>query len=149
MNEAFNKWVLESTPNQEKANELLEKLFIVTQPGAVYQEPVASGDYTVITASELTAVLGAGYGGGGGFGPESEETDDPKTTTAAGMGSGGGGGGRTMARPVAVIAIGPDGVSVEPVVDATKIGIAFFTTIGAMFMFLGKMGRFLRQGKID
>jgi uncharacterized spore protein YtfJ len=147
MNEAFNKWVLESTPNQEKANELLEKLFTVAQPGAVYQEPVVSGDYTVITASELTAALGAGYGGGGGFGPEGEEAAESSATTAAGMG--GGGGGKITARPVAVISIGPDGVDVEPVVDATKIGIAFFTTIGAMFMFLGKMRRFLHRGKVD
>jgi len=35
---------------------------------------------------------------------------------------------------VAAILIGPDGVRVEPIVDPTKIAIAFFTTIGAMFV---------------
>ena len=46
----------------------------------------------------------------------------PKTTKqpGEGYGVGGGGGGYTFARPVAAITIGPDGVTVEPIVDATK-----------------------------
>jgi hypothetical protein len=32
-------------------------------------------------------------------------------------------------------------VRVDPVVDATKIGLALFTTLGAMFMMLSRMRR--------
>ena len=42
---------------------------------------------------------------------------------------------------LAVINIGPEGVCVEPVVDATKIALAFFTTLGSMLFMLGKMRR--------
>jgi hypothetical protein len=42
---------------------------------------------------------------------------------------------------MAVINIGPSGVRVEPVVDVTKIGLALFTTLGAMFMMLSRMRR--------
>ena len=45
----------------------------------------------------------------------------------------------TLGRPVAAITIGPDGVSVEPIVDATKIAIALFTTIGAMALMFSRM----------
>jgi uncharacterized spore protein YtfJ len=58
-----------------------------------------------------------------------------------GLGGGGGGGGASMARPVAVISVGPEGVQVEPVVDPTKIAIAFFTTLGSMFFMLSRMRR--------
>ena len=51
----------------------------------------------------------------------------------------------STARPVAVISIGPDGVHVEPVVDVTKIGLAFFTTLGAMALMFSKMSRNARR----
>jgi hypothetical protein len=38
-----------------------------------------------------------------------------------------------------VISVGPEGVQVEPVVDPTKIALAFFTTLGSMFFMLSKM----------
>lgn len=141
MSEELNKLVFESIPNQEKANQLLVKLFDVTKPGIVYSEPVAVGEYTVITASEVTATFGTGYGGGGGVGPE--EDGQP-----SGYGGGGGGGGATTARPVAAISIGPDGVNVQPIVDPTKFGIAIATAVGAMFMALGRMRRFRDSGKL-
>lgn len=137
MSEELNKLIIESAPNQESVNKLLGKLFDVTQPGVVFSEPVAAGEYTIITASEVTANFGAGFGGGGGFGPEDAETGQP-----GGVGGGGGGGGATMARPVAAISIGPDGVKVQPIVDPTKFGIAIATAVGAMFMALGRMRRF-------
>jgi hypothetical protein len=46
-----------------------------------------------------------------------------------------------MGRPVAVIAVGPAGVQVIPVVDRTKIAIAMFTTLGSMLILLGRMRR--------
>ncbi len=39
-----------------------------------------------------------------------------------------------MSRPVAVISIGPNGVHVEPVVDPTKIALAFFTMLGGILI---------------
>lgn len=121
----------ENVPNQKRLNELVGRLFEVAKVTAVYSEPVTSGDYTVITASELMVGMGAGFGGGGGTGKDGEE----------GSGGGGGGGGSTMARPVAVIAIGPNGVHVEPIVDPTKIAITLFTALGAMGVALAKMRR--------
>ena len=54
---------------------------------------------------------------------------------------GGGGGGFSMARPVAVISVGPEGVRVEPIVDVTKLGLAFLTLLGSMLMTWRKMRR--------
>ena len=69
--------------------------------------------------------------------PAAEEDLPP----GSGVGYGGGGGGVTLGRPVAAITIGPDGVSVEPIVDATKIAIALFTTIGAMALMFARMSK--------
>jgi uncharacterized spore protein YtfJ len=133
MNEEFNKLVIESVPNQERANELIGRLFDVTQPSAVFSQPITNGPYTVITASEVTVGMGAGYGGGGGVGPDNDEGE----TAASGFG--GGGGGTAMARPVAAIIIEPDGVRVEPIMDPTKIAVAFFTTFISILMTLTKL----------
>lgn len=143
MSEKLNKLIMESVPDQEATNELLGNLFDVAQPTAVFSQPVTQGEYTVITASETTAVFGAGYGGGVGFN-EDEESEMPN-----GGGGGGGGGGTTLARPVAAISIGPNGVHVEPIVDPTKIAIAMFTALGAIFISLGKMRRFAKTKKMS
>ena len=47
-----------------------------------------------------------------------------------------------MSRPVAVITVGPEGTKVEPVVDPTKIAIAFFTTFAAMVISLSQVIKF-------
>ncbi len=134
MKDEMNKMIFENTPNQVRANELIGKLFEVANGTAVFSEPVKEGEYTVITASEVTAAMGAGYGGGGGFDSKDEGGD-------GGYGGGGGGGGTAVGRPVAAIVIGPDGVQVKEIVDPTKIAVAFFTTIFGIFMALGKMRR--------
>lgn len=145
MSKEFNKIVATAVKNQEQAAELVEKLFAVAQPGAVYGEPVTVGEHTVITASEVKVGMGFGFGLGGGTGAEpgegeAESKDEPQDERAGtGYGGGGGGGGVSGGRPVAVISIGPEGVQVEPVVDATKIALAFFTTLGSMFFMLSKM----------
>ena len=134
MSDEFNKLVIESVPNQERSNELIGRLFDVTQPTAVFSEPATNGPYTVITASEVTVAMGAGYGGGGGVGSKSEQ----EQTADSGFGGGGGGGGTAMARPVAAIIIEPNGVRVEPIVDPTKIALAFFTTLLSIIISLRK-----------
>lgn len=152
MSDFINKVTVTAVNNQEQARQLLEKLLAVAQPGAVFSQPVVSGEYTVITAAEVTASVGFGFGFGGGSAPTPAAGADGKPEEATrpasdgeGMGGGGGGGGGAMARPVAVITIGPRGVSVEPTVDATKIALAFFTTLGAMFMMAGRMRRKSKQ----
>lgn len=146
MSEKFNEVVLTAVKNQEQAAELMEKLLAVAQPGAVYSEPVTVGERTVITASEVSASMGFGFGIGGGTGTEpaegeavSEDEPQGEEGEARGFGGGGGGGGASMGRPVAVISIGPEGVQVEPVVDATKIALAVFTAAGGALIMLGKM----------
>lgn len=70
---------------------------------------------------------------------EGQETEAEPMGEDIGMGGGGGGGGGASGRPVAVISVSEDGVQVEPVVDATKIALAFFTALGSMFFMLTKM----------
>ncbi len=108
----------------EQAAAVIGTLFDVAQPDAIFGKPAEHGDYTIITASEVMVGMGVGFGAGGG---PTEEGDEA-------AGGGGGGGGGSLGRPVAAIIVGPQGVRVEPIVDATKISIAFFTAIGAMFM---------------
>ena len=119
--ETFSGAGLDST---DKAADVISKLFTVAEPGVIFSAPVKEGDYTVITASEISVGMGLGFGGG-------TSKDDAGETDSGG---GGGGGGASAGRPVAAIIIGPNGVRVEPIVDPTKIAIAFFTTLGAMFM---------------
>jgi uncharacterized spore protein YtfJ len=134
MSEEFNKLIIESVPNQEKANEVIGRLFDVARPSAVFSEPVSNGPYIVITASEVTVAMGAGYGGGGGVSPKGEGGE----RADSGFGGGGGGGGTALARPVAAIIIEPDGVRVEPIMDPTKIAVAFFTTLLSLILAFNK-----------
>jgi uncharacterized spore protein YtfJ len=149
MSDKFENVVVTAVKNQQQGHALLEKLVAVAQPGAVYGAPVTVGEYTVITASEVSVNVGFGYGMGGGSGPQpaSDETageEKPQARsedTGFGGGMGGGGGGFSAGRPVAVVVIGPAGLHVEPVVDPTKIALAFFTTLGAMFFMARRMMR--------
>jgi len=133
----------------EDAAALVARLSDAAQPSAVFGEPVTSGDRTVITACEVTMGLGFGYGMGsaggkpsGGEGGESEEEGAGPSRPA--MSGGGGGGGNATARPVAVIHVGPEGVDVEPVVDVTKISLAFFTMLGSIFLMARKMRKAMK-----
>ena len=162
MRDFLDKIGLSVIKTQAQSLELLDKLIATARPNAVFGQPVTGGDYTVISASEVSCGLGLGFGGGGGGAPDDEPADaeialegetpegfksrhdlTPDDTasrpTMSGYGTGGGGGGFSTARPVAAISIGPDGVHVEPVVDVTKIGLAFFTTLGAMALMFSKM----------
>jgi len=122
----------------EQAPKILEKLFAAAQPGAVFGPPVDAGGYTLITASEVTA--GGGFGVGSARGPAAKPDATQLPLAAATPpggrqtigGSGFGGGGGSMGRPVAIIAIGPSGVTVRPVVDVTKLALAALTASAAM-----------------
>ena len=121
----------------EQAPKILEKMFAAARPGAVFGQPVEAGGYTLITASEVTS--GGGFGVGTGRGPVPRDSRQPTPVEAAppagsqSVGGGGfGGGGGSMGRPVAVIAIGPSGVTVRPVVDVTKVILAALTASAAV-----------------
>lgn len=127
----------------EDAALLVGRLSDAAQPSAVFSEPVTSGERTVITACEVTIGLGFGYGMGsaGGAAPVGEGggEGEAKGQPVPAVSGGGGGGGNATARPVAVIHVGPEGVEVEPVVDVTKLGLAFFTMLGSIFLMAGKI----------
>jgi hypothetical protein len=86
----------------------VDKIWSAAQPGAVYSAPLTSGAYTIITASDVMA--------GGGYGL------DPV--------KGSGGGGFSRGRPVATIIVGPDGVKIQPVVDATRVVLGVMAVVG-------------------
>jgi uncharacterized spore protein YtfJ len=160
MSELLDKLGITIHQTQEQSMNLLDKLIATARPDAVFGPPVTSGDYAVITASEVSCGLGIGFGGGGGGDdddlasphdstlPETDPDSGQKSrhdVAPPGVGVGGGGGGFSTARPVAAISVGPDGVHVEPIVDATKVALAFFTTLGAMAMMWSNMQRRSRR----
>jgi uncharacterized spore protein YtfJ len=126
--------------SSEQLRTMLEKLFAAAQPGAVYSQPVVSGNYTIITASEVTS--GGGFGSGVGFGPatakaQKQPAEEVSQSEQANSGGGGiGAGGGAAGRPVAIIIIGPDGVTIKPVFDLTKIALAGLTAWTTMLAVL-------------
>lgn len=129
--------------HQEKTARVLEKLVSVADASTVFSKPVTVGDYTVVTASEVSVAMGFGFGAGGGAEPTSETEDESQP--ASGVGGGGGGGGVSSGRPVAVIIVGPSGVLVEPVLDRTKIALTVLTAVGGFLLMMAKMGRVFRR----
>ncbi len=123
----------------EDSNRLTERLLEVTEPGAVFSKPSKSGEYTLITASEVMVGLGSGYGYGISEPVEGSEADLGKGQPPAGAGGGGGGGGMSSGRPVAVVSVGPEGVQVHPVIDRTKLGVALISAVGSMLFAMGRM----------
>jgi len=111
----------------EEGFKLLEKAIAGGHVSAAFGEPLTAAGRTVITAAEVL-----GYGVGGGYG-EGESPSDEATHAMSG------GGGGSMARPVAAIIIEPERVRVEPVVDVTKVVLAFFTMFGSMLLTLSKI----------
>ena len=107
---------------------MLDEVFAAARPGVVFGPPIESNGYTVITASEVM--------GGGGFGLGNGQASNDEAS-----GGGGGGGGGAASRPVAIISIGPEGVQVKPVVDATKLGIAAITAWGAIALTAIRLAR--------
>ena len=148
-----------SAASVESVERILERFLEVASVKSVYDSPVEHGENMIIPAAEVLGGVGFGMGVGMGMGPgkmsgreetESSEGETPLEASESGTGlraegvgggSGGGGGGRVFARPVAVIISGQDGVRVEPVVDATKIALAFFTTLGFMIGMAARMRR--------
>jgi hypothetical protein len=85
------------------------------------------GDRVVITAAAIERAGGFGFGAG-------SDGDDP----TSGGGGGGGGGGSAQARPVAIIEVTSEGVSVRPVLDFTKIGVTALVSFVAAWRLMRK-----------
>jgi uncharacterized spore protein YtfJ len=131
----------------ERAGKLLAELISVANADRVYSEPVVVGDRTVITAAEIHTGMGFGYGLATGVtvpsGKRQREDSD------GGPRGGGGGGGQAVGRPVAVVTIDPDGVTVQPVLDRTKIVLTALTALGAIGLMLIRMRRAGRHWPLE
>jgi len=128
----------------ERIINVLEKIYSAAQSRAVYSEPMTVGHYTVIMASEIA--VGGGLGSGSGVGsptpPFKEQGGMAQPQTQPRSSAGGiGGGGGSSGRPVAIIIVGPDGITIKPVVDVTKVALAVVTVLGAVVMLLRGMQR--------
>ncbi len=128
-----NHRALEATGEaQERAAKVLAGLISVAQADKVYSEPVVAGDRTVITAAEVQLGMGFGYGLSEAVTGSSGRRH--RERRHGGPGGGGGGGGHAVGRPVAVVTIDPDGVTVQPVLDRTRIVVTALTALGAIVM---------------
>jgi uncharacterized spore protein YtfJ len=94
----------EDAPGNRLLERLADRLGAKAGVHAVFGEPIAQGDLTIISVARVRW----GFGGGSGTaaGPES----------ASGSGSGGGGG--VTADPVGFVEIGPDGAVFRPIRDS-------------------------------
>ena len=140
--------ITESIGSQKEATELMEKLVAAGHADNVFSPPVENGEYMVITAAETRVGMGFGYGGGGGTegSTEGEEgVEGAQSPKMVGYGGGGGGGGAAMARPVAIIEIGPNGARIEPIIDPTKIALAFLSMLITVFATGAKLRRIARS----
>jgi uncharacterized spore protein YtfJ len=137
-----NNLLILTEKREEQIASVLEKIYSAARPGAVYSEPMTIGHCTVIMASEIA--VGGGIGSGSGFKSptpplkEQGEAAQPQAQPRNYAGGIGGGGG-SSGRPVAIIIIGPDGVTIKPIVDITKMVLALVTVLGAVVMLLRAM----------
>jgi uncharacterized spore protein YtfJ len=137
--------------NREQISSMMERICAAAQPGAVYGQPVVCGNYTVITASEVAS--GGSFGSGISFGPiatsateKQPDEQEPQSGVRRSSGGGGmGGGGGAIGRPVAIIVIGPDGVTVKPVFDITKIALTAIPAWKAILTMLSKVRQARRK----
>jgi uncharacterized spore protein YtfJ len=114
---------------QQSVARVIDKIFAAAQPGSVFSQPVVTGSVTIITASEVVATGGAGFG-----------------ADAHDQGGGSGSGGFSMGRPVAAIIVDADGrVKIEPIVDATKIALAGIAAWGSLLILLARWVRASRS----
>ena len=137
MSESKNQPIeIEQDDSLKVIHETMDQFLGAAHVSAVYGQPIEQDDTLIIPSAEIVSI--AGFGVGSGYGTNEESDSGEKQI---GGGGGGGGGGKVLSRPVAVIVASPDGVRVEPVVDPTKIALAFFTTFGFMVAMIARMMR--------
>ncbi|MFD3167106.1 hypothetical protein [Herpetosiphon sp. NSE202] len=110
--------LMESDPHAEPQAQALAQAGALVPAGSIFSAPITVGPYTIITASTVA--------GGSGFGSGFRRMLPGMDGTAGGLGGGGG----TAGRPVAVIILGPDGVTVQPIVDVTRIAMSALVVAG-------------------
>jgi uncharacterized spore protein YtfJ len=108
----------------------VDQFLTTANVNAVFSKPIRQGETMVIPAAEVFSAFGFGVGEGSGA------QGDQK-----GGGSGGGGGGQTFSRPVAVVVCTPQGVSIQPVIDRSKLWMAALTAAGFMLVTMSRMRR--------
>jgi len=119
----------------EELKALLEKIGSIGDEinvDAVFGKPETVGDRVLIPVAEISYGFGAGMGTGGPVcccecdDEEGAEGCECECHTDHGeeAGGGGGGGGGGRARPIAYIEVGPEGTTVEPIMDEQKIALA-------------------------
>ncbi len=110
----------------DRTGGLLDRFFGPTTTESIFSTAVDADGATVITAAAFERIGGFGWGGGAGAEAEGDE----------GGGGGGGGGGRVDSRPVAVIRVAGDEVTVTPIVDVTKVAVTFLVAAAAVWKVL-------------
>lgn len=116
----------------DKVADLLQRLVASGGANAAFGEPRTVGDRTIIPAAEVMHGFGFGMGSGQGPRPGAEQT---------GSGAGGGAGGGTRTRPVAAIVVGPERVTVEPIVDMTQVWMAGITAAAFSLLWMRRLRR--------
>ncbi len=106
----------------------------------VFGEPVQTGDRVVIPAAEIWVGLGFGFGSGAG------REASPEGNGA--VPASGGGGGSMNARPVALIEVGPDGVTIHPVIDRTRLSLAAMVTAVFALFWIARLFRGARAAEV-
>ncbi|MCD6286286.1 MAG: hypothetical protein J7M39_10290 [Anaerolineae bacterium] len=102
--------------------ERLDKVPEEVNVNAVFGTPQTIGGLTLIPVAEIMY----GFGAGVGSGPSNEcdeasaDADAVEGKTATGVGGGAG----AKARPIAYIAVGPEGARVQPIMDEQKVALA-------------------------
>ena len=100
----------------EKLFETIEGLREKANVEAVFGEPEAIGEKTIIPIAQV----GYGFGMGFGEGKAPAEAEGEEAPTGRGAGSGGG----VSARPIAVLEVTAEETKLIPIVDSTKIVLA-------------------------
>ena len=128
----------EMQPMSVASAEMVNKITAIARVDAVFGQPVQHGNTIIVPCAEVS--MGGGMGMGGGPGGKAEQGN-----LTVGMGGGAGGG--ATGRPIAIIVMSPEGVRVQPVVDATKVALAFFTAASFMLVQFVLLLRSARAGK--
>jgi uncharacterized spore protein YtfJ len=145
MADNFNAMLPALDKAMDQGRSMMERLLSAAHANSVFSQPITAGNHTVILASEVMAGGGFGSGQGGGSGPAptpatlSTALDQPPATFGAGGGMGGAGG--SSGRPVAAISIGPDGVTIKPILDPTKLALAALTTWAAVALTMARLSK--------
>jgi uncharacterized spore protein YtfJ len=124
----------ELTSAVDSVQQTMSQFLDTADVSVVYGKPVKNGEMQIIPSAEVLTIMGFGAGYGSGSNIDDGDQND-------GSGGGGGGGGRVLSRPVAVVIASPESVTVEPVIDVTKIALAALTAAGFMMGMLFRMTR--------